>query len=282
MPRPGDGARRAAEAWRLDWVPTPPRGVAGDHLGRGTGSSIEFQDRRVYQAGDDVRHLDWRAFARTGELSVKVYREEVLPRLDLVVDTSASMGVGESKPGLALDLVAFLALSARRQGFAVRLVLLDDRPRLLELAGLEAEGLDFEARQPLSVTVPACRGLLRAGTLRVVVSDFLSPHDPGALVRGLAQGAGGLALLQVLDPEDAHPEVGTARRLVDAETGEVLELVLEQRIVEGYLERLARLTGGLDEECRRLGARFLTLEAGADLEPLLRGPLSRAGLVVPG
>lgn len=282
MPRASDAARRAAEAWRLAWVPAPPRGRAGEHLGRGTGSSLEFQDRRLYQAGDDVRHLDWRALARTGELSVKLYREEVLPRLDLVVDTSASMGVGQAKPGLHADLALFLALVARRAGLSVRVVLLDDRPRVLELERLEAEGLELTARQPLSITLPAALGLLRPGTLRVLVSDFLSPHDPGALVRSLARGAGGLGLLQVLDPEDAHPEVGSSRRLVDAETGEALELVLEARVVEDYLARLGRLTDDLDDECRRLGARFVPLEAGAPLDEHLRGALSAAGLVLPG
>lgn len=282
MPRPSDEARRLAEAWRLGWVPAPPRGRAGEHLGRGTGSSLEFQDRRHYQAGDDVRHLDWRAFARTGQLSVKLYREEVLPRLDLVVDTSASMSVGESKPGLHLDLVVFLALAARRSGLSVKVILLDDRPRALELERLEGEGLELEGAQPLSTSIPSALGLLRPGTLRILVSDFLSPHDPGTLARSLARGAGGLALLQVLDPEDTTPAVGSARRFVDAETGESLELILEGRVVEDYLARLARLTDDLEEECRRLGARFLRLEAGPPLDSLLRGSLSDAGLVVPG
>lgn len=159
MPRPSDEARRLAEAWRLGWVPAPPRGRAGEHLGRGTGSSLEFQDRRHYQAGDDVRHLDWRAFARTGQLSVKLYREEVLPRLDLVVDTSASMSVGESKPGLHLDLVVFLALAARRSGLSVKVILLDDRPRALELERLEGEGLELEGAQPLSTSIPSALGI---------------------------------------------------------------------------------------------------------------------------
>lgn len=282
MPLPSEQALRAAETWQFDWVPTPPRGKAGEHLGRGTGASLEFQDRRVYHAGDDVRHLDWRAFARTGELTVKLYREEVLPRLDLVLDVSASMGVGEQKPQLALDLATFLAFAARRQGFAVRFIALADRPHRVELEALRAEGLEYGAREPLAATVPAAQALLRPGTLRMVVSDFLSPHDPGALVRGLSQGAGGLALFQVLDPEDTQPEVGAAYRMVDAETGEALELVLDPRTVEDYLGRLRRLTDGLETECRRAAARFLTLEAGPSLDDLCRDRLARAGLIVPG
>ena len=41
-------------------------GVAGSVLGQGTGSSIDFQDQRQYMPGDDPRHINWQAYARTG------------------------------------------------------------------------------------------------------------------------------------------------------------------------------------------------------------------------
>lgn len=279
---PSEEATRCAETWNLAWVPAPPRGKSGEHLGRGSGSSIEFQDRRTYQAGDDVRHLDWRAFARTGELTVKLYREELLPRLDLLLDTSRSMGVGEDKPQLAVDLTLFLALAARRQGFAVRVIELADEPRSVDLDLLRRGGVEFRGRQPLAATFAGTEGLLRPGTLRVLVSDFLSPHDAATLVRGLARKAGGVALFQVLSSEDTSPEVGRAFRMEDAETGAVREIVLDAGTVEAYLGRLRRLTDGLETECRRAAARFLTLEAGPALDELCRERLARAGLVAPG
>ena len=282
MPTPTPEALAEAALWKLSWLPAPPHGKAGDVLARGTGSSIEFQDRRVYAPGDDVRHLDWRAFARTGELSVKLYREELLPRLDLLVDGSASMGVGDEKPRLALDLVSFLAGIAARQGFAVRVIELSDRPVLRDLDDLRARGLSFGGRLPLSATIEPAVALLRPGTLRMIVSDFLSPFDPAALVRGLAARAGGLALFQVLAPDDADPPVGTAFRMEDAETGEARELVLDRNVVDAYLERLERLTEAVEVECRRAAARFLRLVAGPPLSELTREVLAREGLVEPG
>lgn len=280
--RASEAALRAAQSWKLAWVPAPPRGQAGEHLGRGTGSSLEFQDRRTYQAGDDVRHLDWRSFARTGELTVKLYREELLPRLDLLVDTSASMAVDEPKAQLAADFATFLALAARRQGFAVRLVELSDAPQRLDLDALESRGLDFAGRLPLSATFEGGLAALRPGTLRVLVSDFLCPHDAATVVRSLAARAGGLALVQLLSPADVEPEVGSALRMEDAETGALREVVLDPATVGDYLARLARLTEVLELECRRAGARFQRLVAGRPFDELCREELARAAWVVPG
>ena len=281
MPSPSLDALRQADIWRLAWVPAPPSGRAGEHLGRGTGSSLEFQDRRTYQAGDDVRHLDWRAFARTGQLTIKLYREELLPRLDLLLDVSGSMDVGEDKPQLAIDLAAFFSGCARREGFAVRLILLGDRPERLDLDAFMAQGCEFAGRLPLSFTSDAAAGLLRPGTLRFLVSDFLSPHDPARLVRSLAARAGGLALFQVLSREDTEPEVGAAFRMIDVETGEERELVLDSGTVEDYLGRLERLTDALEIECRRASARFMRLVGGPTFSEFCRDQLAREGMVLP-
>lgn len=282
MPKPSELARRAGEVWRLSWVPVPPGGQAGEQLGRGTGSSLEFQDRRVYHAGDDIRHIDWRALARTGEVSVKVYREELLPRLDLLVDTSASMGVSEDKGQLAVDLAHLFAMVARRQGFSVRVIAVGDRPQRLDPELLMREGLEFEGRRSLTETLSGARAHLRSGTLRILISDFLSNYDAALLVRSLAQRAGGLLLLQVLSHGDNHPQVGEALRLEDAESGELRDIVLDSETVSDYHARLFRMNEALHIESRRASARLVSLEAGPGLDELCRELLAPAGLILPG
>ncbi|MEO1999754.1 MAG: DUF58 domain-containing protein, partial [Planctomycetaceae bacterium] len=77
--RADPAVRRAADRYQLGLPSTPIRGIAGELLGRGTGSSLEFQEYREYLPGDDVRHLDWAAYARSDSLMVRLYREEVSP-----------------------------------------------------------------------------------------------------------------------------------------------------------------------------------------------------------
>ena len=67
------------------------KGQAGEFQGAGVGSSLDFQDHRTYVPGDDPRHINWQAYARTGQYTMKLYREEVRPVVDVVLDASESM-----------------------------------------------------------------------------------------------------------------------------------------------------------------------------------------------
>ena len=84
-------AVRAAATFRLALPRTPVGGRIGERLGSGTGSSLEFQDYRPYAPGDDLRHVDWAAYARSELIAVRLYREEVAPRIDLVVDVRVAV-----------------------------------------------------------------------------------------------------------------------------------------------------------------------------------------------
>lgn len=281
MPSPSPEALELAQAWRLSRPERVARGPAGSQLGAGTGASLEFQDRRAYAPGDDVRHLDWGAYARTDELLVRVYREEVQPGVELLVDASRSMAVEPEKAQRAVDLVAFLATCARGDGRQVRIIALGDRPRRVTFEELQHDGLDFDGRTPLAPALDAARALLRPLSQRIVVSDFLSPFEAAPLVRGLAARSGPLALLQLLGRIDREPPPGRALRLVDAETDATLELVLDDATIARYVERRERLTAELARECRRARGSYVELAAERGLGSLVRAELARGGLVEP-
>src|SRR5690349_16160632 len=92
---------------------------AGLQMGQRTGSSLEFKDHREYQPGDDLRQIDWNAFARSDKLIVKLFREEISPHLDIVLDGSRSMAVeGTAKAGAAVALAAVLSVAAESAGYS--------------------------------------------------------------------------------------------------------------------------------------------------------------------
>ena len=279
MTTPSTEALRSAREFRLALFEAPPRGVAGERLGRGTGSSLEFQDRRTYAIGDDVRHLDWRAFARTDQLLVRQYREEILPRVEIFLDVSRSMAVDPVKAQAALDIVAVLAGAGKGDGFQVEIALAGSRPEIVDFDRFAREGASFEGRESWDRCLPLALAALRRGSMRVLVSDFLFPHDAAEWVRPLAAHAGGLALIQVLSAFDREPTEGVALRLTDAETDASRDLVLDRRTVERYRERRERLTDGLEKECRRAGARFVAVEAETGIQALCRGRFVPAGLL---
>src|SRR5437762_12718282 len=101
-------------------------GSGGDHLARRRGGSAEFLEHRPYAPGDDLRRMDWLAFARTGEPVFKLFRAEEDVVVRLVLDASASLDAGtptklEAAKRLAAA-VGYMALadSERAQDVTVR------------------------------------------------------------------------------------------------------------------------------------------------------------------
>lgn len=239
---------------------------------------MEFHDRRAYQPGDDVRHIDWRAMARTDEVQVRVHQEEVVPQLDVLLDASMSMAVEPEKAQLAADLAAYFGVAGRASGVDVRLLVLGDRVERRPLLDFEGRGVSFDSRRDFAGALQEVAGQLRPRSQRVVISDFLVPMDPVGIVRGAARGGGPSAFLQVLGASDLRPESHGAVRLTDAETGAAEDIVLDRATIDRYHARLNRLTAGIAEEARRLGGMAAIVTGG--LERVL-GELAERGVVEP-
>jgi uncharacterized protein (DUF58 family) len=257
---------------------TPIGGRVGERLGTGTGSSLEFQDYRPYAPGDDLRHVDWAAYARSEMLAVRLYREEVSPRIDLVLDTSRSIQVTDGK------LRAFAALSALL-ACACASTLADSR--ILTRAGAPSEPLhtpeDIERHLSFERNVSALEeGHLsfRRRSLRIVVSDFLFPHDPDSLISRLARDSASLAIVQLTLREEAEPDAEGGRRLIDVEGRGELDLVIDAPAVQQYRASFNRLRLGLSAAARRAGARYAHLLCETPLREAARA-LAAAGVLEP-
>src|SRR3954452_9655028 len=110
---------KAALRYSLGVPRHAPVGLVGGTLSQRSGSSLEFKDHRAYEPGDDLRHIDWSAYARTDQLRTKLFREEVTPHLDIVVDTSRSMNLEDTQRGAtAVALAAFFACAGSLSGYS--------------------------------------------------------------------------------------------------------------------------------------------------------------------
>src|SRR5262249_19077659 len=109
---------KAALRYALGVPRQAPVGLVGGTLSQRSGPSLGFRDHRAYEPGDDLRHIDWSAYARTDQLTIKLFREEVSPILDVVIDTSKSMDLeGSEKGGATAALAAFFVTAAARSGY---------------------------------------------------------------------------------------------------------------------------------------------------------------------
>jgi len=274
--------QRAVDTFQLGLPRLPASGLSGELLGSGTGSSLEFQEYRQYIPGDDIRHLYWGAYARSDTLMVRLYREEISPRTEVLLDASRSMtSGGETKPRVAKQLAALFAfLSARLGGRPTVIPLNDSAPQPMSLDGLELiSRLPFDGRTTLPDLLATNSIPLKRRAVRIVISDFLFPHDPASLVRRLAGDASGLWIVQLLNKWEAEPTVLGGRRMIDIETGGESEILLDRSAIAAYQQRLTMLQEELLRNCRRVHASFAILVAEKGLAELCRDELCAAGML---
>ncbi|MGH7941474.1 MAG: DUF58 domain-containing protein [Limisphaerales bacterium] len=246
-------------------IPQTASSGGGTRSGRRAGSSIDFQDYRDYQPGDDLRFIDWGIYARSDRLTIKLFREEVAPHLDLILDGSRSMGLEQShKAEAAALLSAVLATSAANAQCSQAIWLSGEGFQRLpndSLSPAAWDKLSWESartpQQAMEIMPPKFRRL----GVRVLVSDLLWPGEPLPFLRRLREGAAALFVVQLLAGGDATPPEHGNLRLVDSETAEETEIYVDSVIAKQYASNLAMLQQSWADACRRCGAQMTTLIA---------------------
>ena len=161
-------------------------------LGRG----MEYEKSRKYEAGDDVRMIDWRVTARTGTAHTKVFQEDRQKAVYLIVDLTSTMRFGTQvafKSVVAAEAAALLAWAAHSQGDLISIVGVTDHDvrhgklassseslmkQLNMLANLsQTPPADFESPLSLAEALSVVIRKVRTGDLAVIFSDLANLTD---------------------------------------------------------------------------------------------------------
>src|SRR5580704_9728946 len=262
-------------------------GGGGEHLARQRGGSSEFQDHRPYAPGDDLRRVDWAAFARTGEPVLKLFRneEDVIARL--LCDASASLGHGEPpKIETARRLAAAvgymtLARSERAQLFVAGQGITRESTPVRGRGGLPAliralEAVDAKGGTDLGKAVDAVvQKSARPGML-LAISDFFDPGPVTAALGRAVKAGHDVVLVQVVAPEEIEPSFEGDWALEDAETGAICEVTMDAAALEAYVLRFAGLCEELRAFARRHRAAYVRVRTDEPLEAAVRRVVARS------
>ena len=191
--------------------------LAGTHRSLRRGTSIEFSEHKLYTPGDDVRHIDWRAFAKTDRYHIKQFEDETNLTLELLVDHSGSMAyASEGNPRkieVARTLAGALSYLALRQGDATGLfafgegVTAELPPRATSSHLLEVLGrlvrLEPHGKTGLVASLDRFSQSRRRRSVVFLISDLFDP-DPSmhAALRRLAARRHDVTVLQLVDPAE--------------------------------------------------------------------------------
>jgi uncharacterized protein (DUF58 family) len=265
-------------------------------VGRVLGSGIEPENFREYSTGDDLRFLDWNAFARLDDLTVRTFRAERQIEVTIIIDTSASMGVPESddKLGLASVIGAALAYVAMGENDPVRLAAFGGGHRArLQTTRFHQRRESFFAFRPF-VSGLKCEGNTRLSAVAteflraphhagivVLVSDFLvNPGDYESALSQLVAARHEVKVVHVMgDRECVGSYPPGAYRVRDCETGELREVTFSARESEVCRRRVEEHAGRLRSFCDRRGIVYSRAFGASNLDSIINREFPRLGVI---
>jgi uncharacterized protein (DUF58 family) len=279
--------------------------LSGTYTSSFKGQGLAFREVRPYQAGDDVRSIDWNVSARMNETFVKVFVEEREMTVMLVVDLSASERFGTrraAKVRVASEVAALLAFSAIRNNDRVGLIITTDKVERIvppkkgekhvmrvvrEILGFDpkwSEGAghayDEKGRLRLGAATNlkgALESLVRVSRRRsiaFVVSDFFDAGYERALA--LASAKHDVVPVVLVDARDSElPDVGLAS-FEDLESGEsVVVDTSDPRVRAFYAKEMKRIAEWRRAGFNKLGLDAVEIETGGSFVRPLRDLFAR-------
>jgi uncharacterized protein (DUF58 family) len=267
--------------------------MVGMHRSPYQGISVEFAQHRQYVPGDDIRHVDWKVFAKTDKIYLKQYLEETNLQLICVVDASESMGYGSvgsgkerwSKYDHATAVAAALSYMAVQQQDSVGLAIFDQElkrffkpsnsPGRWKLLTNELQLVPRLRKTGTGKVLEQLAEKLTHRSLVVILSDFFDDIDD--IQRGMRRlrfRKHELMVFQILDPAEIEfpfEDVTLFKGLEEAG-----ELLTEPRTLrDAYLEQLNKHTEALKKMCRGMNNDFVQLSSGESLDVSLGAFLGR-------
>jgi uncharacterized protein (DUF58 family) len=252
--------------------------LAGIHKSPYFGQSVEFLQHREYAPGDELRHVDWKVWAKQDRYYVKQFEEDTNLRATLVVDVSGSMQYGSgplSKYEYGCTLAASLAYLLLRQQDGVGCLAFDSAvrtkvPHKTKRSHLNSiiQALDASTPQEKTDIEPILRATAEAFPRRglmVLISDLLV--DRAGLCKGLKllrQHGHDVMVLHVMDDDELDFEFSGPTRFEGLELDE--QLACNPRALrEGYLEALGAYLSEVRHGCARAGVHYRLIRTSDSL-----------------
>ncbi|MEQ8633979.1 DUF58 domain-containing protein [Gimesia maris] len=245
--------------------------MMGQHKSPFKGASVEFVEHRQYYPGDEIRHIDWRAYGKTGKYYVKEFEEETNLRCYLLLDCSGSMayaGKTLSKIDYARQLAAALGYLLLRQRDAVGLITFDSKRRdfIQPSANPKNFGqmLDIleEARPrnetAISTVLREVQPLIKRRSLVVLISDcFDEPEALTTTLKQLRHDRHEVLLFQVVTPEEEEFPFSKPTQFRSLERRGHHQLVDPHQLRARYLEQYQEFCATLSRQCGSVNVDYL-------------------------
>lgn len=268
--------------------------LTGVHRSPFKGFSIEFAEHRQYYPGDEIRHIDWRAFGKTDRYYIKEYEEETNLKAFLVVDASGSMNYRgaqkHSKFQYAQQVAASLAYLMLAQLDAVGLITHDTKIRSLVPAKTSSKHL-LALLRTLEKTTPggetsvapiwhelAGTHLKRRGLVIILSDCFDQPEALGRALQHLRHRHHEVILFHILAPEEIEFPFKRPTKFKSLEQAGVEVATDARRLREEYLKNFEAFRQSIRRRAEDLRIDYLMLRTDEPVDRALGAYLARRTL----
>ena len=240
--------------------------ISGPRKSLSAGSGLTFKDYRIYAPGDDIRMIDWKVYARTDNLYLKVHEEEKNLTVHVILDKSASMEFG--KPVSKFDYasmigvgIAYLALRENEKfqfaTFADTLEIFQPKRGMGHLAAMvqHMNSIKPKGYSKLLDTIRQYKKVIGTKSMLVIASDFLVNIEE---IREALYTLGDheIKVIQVLDRTEKELKFEGDMKLIDSETKGMLRTFISPRMRMDYQHQLDAHCAKIEEACSKLGIQY--------------------------
>lgn len=283
-------------AQRVRYQPDGYASRSGSHHSKLRGRGMDFTEARNYQAGDEIRHMEWRVTARTGRPHVKVYQEERERPVVILTDFNPSMYFGTRialKSVVAAKLSAIIAWTSAKQGdrvggfvcsatshqeFVPRARRIGVLPLLATLSRYTQQDMAFTHdtpdRQALSHALLRMRRVTKPGSIVVLISDFYRLDDDVEMNLNRLRQHNDVLAYQICDPIELTPPIPQHYAMTDGERDLVLDTSLDS-VRFGYQFYCDQRQNSLQALFKRLQIPAMQVTASTNLPSLVRQTFPR-------
>ncbi len=268
---------------------------AGSHLSKMRGRGMDFSEVRNYQAGDEIRHMEWRVTARTGRPHVKLYQEERERPVVILVDFNPSMYFGTRKAFksvVAARLAAILAWTTVKHGDRLGGLLFsaikhnEFSPRGREigvlpfLAALSDYTSQFDSRfdqlpgRVLSEELLRLRRVARPGSLLILISDFYNLDEDSERHLSRLRSQNDILVYHICDPLELASPKPQQYAITDGRREMVLDMTADS-VTAAYQQYCEQRIAMLRAQFKRLQIQYEQVTAETDLPLLVRQTFPR-------
>lgn len=256
------------------------KGGSGIHLGNSRGVSMDFHGHSAYSPGEDLRKIDWKAYARTGSLYVKDFTEERQINIGVLLDRSASMDFGRpNKWGCAVKLALGLSYLTLQQGDRLSFLTAGSGLGVIKdhAAGREHFNDVLKSLRQLKPAEETEQQAFIAGVEYIsgmvfILSDLFN-LDTGVVLDCLAVHGLQAVVIHILAPDELEPPCAGELKLVDAETGRTKRIVVNTARQRQYTSKMKAYAMKWRGACIQRGAGYVLARSDAEATAIIRQAL---------